>query len=369
MKLLRIRAVRALLGKAFVVVVAPVAMGSAGVVSGCTRPAAAQLATTTPPVHVDTAEVTEVDTPIVLQLTGSLKGMKEADLAANTTGRVTRTFVERGDEVKAGTIVAQLDTSAAALSLQVAREEVDTSKTQDQINQADCAPYEELRAKGVISPLEYDRTVAKCKTSPLNLKLSQARQNVAAKNVGDGTIRAPFSGVISERYVEVGEYVQASSKVVSIVQSGELRLEFTVPEANVAAVKMGADVSFSVAAYPDKIFHGNVRFVSGAVRLTTRDLVTEAVVGNSEKLLRPGMFADVSLLTGSQKLPSVPAAAVFERQEKKRVYVVADGRLQERVLQYGPAIDGRLTIESGVKNGEKVAIGDLTKLLNGESVE
>ena len=340
------------------------------VAAGCSKPAAANSEpAAAPAVHVETADVVDMDTPTNLQLTGSLKGMKEADLAANASGRVLRTFVERGDEIKAGTVVAQLDTSNAALSLMQAGVDVDTSKEQDAINKADCARYDQLKAKGAISPLEYDQSVAKCKTAPLNLLLSQARQHIAAKNVGDGTIRAPFSGVISERYVEVGEYVQASSKVVSITQSGDLRLQFTVPEANVAQVKIDADVAFTVAAYPDKIFHGKVRFVSGAVRATTRDLVTEAVVSNDDKLLRPGMFADVSLLTGSQKLPTVPLAAVFERQEKKRVYVVANGQLQERVLQYGAVVNGRLSVESGVKSGEKVAVGNLGDLLNGESVQ
>jgi RND family efflux transporter MFP subunit len=339
--------------------------------SGCSRSAAAKgdAAPAPAPVHVDTADVVDQATPIVLRLTGSLRGMKEADLAANASGRVIRTFVERGDEIKAGTVVAQLDTSAAALSLQQASVDVDTSKVQDAINKADCARYDQLKAKGAISPLEYDQSVAKCKTAPLNLLSSQARQNIAAKNVGDGTIRAPFAGIISERYVEVGEYVEASSKVVSIVQSGDLRLQFTVPEANVAQVTIGADVSFTVAAYPDRTFHGKVRYVSGAVRETTRDLVTEAVVNNDDKSLRAGMFANVSLLTGTQTLPSVPLAAVFVRQEKKRVYVVANGQLQERVLQFGPEINGRLSIEYGVKTGEKVAVGNLSNLLNGESVE
>lgn len=321
------------------------------------------------PVHVDTVDIDEVDAPVVLHLTGSLRGMKEADLAANAAGRVTKTFVEIGDTIKAGTVVAQLDTSSAALSLEQATVDVSTSKVQDEINKAECARYEQLGASGAISPLEHDQAVAKCKTAPLNLMLSQARQSIAAKNVGDGTIRAPFSGVVSERYVEVGEYVQAQSKVVSIVQSTEVRLQFTVPEANVPAVKMGADVSFLVAAYPDKPFHGTVRFVSGAVRATTRDLVAEAIVDNAEKLLRPGMFADVELSTGTRKLPAVPNASIFERQEKKRVFVVAGGRLEERVLQVGPVVGDELSVEGGVKKGEKVVVGNLANLLNGESVE
>ncbi|MBX3229510.1 MAG: efflux RND transporter periplasmic adaptor subunit [Labilithrix sp.] len=338
--------------------------------AGCKQSAAAeQQRPPKPPAHVEKAEVVDADAPVLLHLTGTLRGMKEADLAANAAGRVLRTFVERGDEVKAGTVVAQLDTSAAALALKQAAVDVQTSKTQESINQADCARFEPLMKSGAISPAEYDNAIAKCKTAPLHLLSAQARESIAAKNVGDGTIRAPFSGVVSERYVEVGEYVMPNSKVVSIAENSDLRLELTIPEANIAAVKKDADVSFTVAAYPDKVFHGKVRHVSGSVRATTRDLVAEAVVPNPDRLLRPGMFTDVAISTGTRPLPSVPAAAVFERQDKKRVFVVKDGRLEERVLQEGPVVDERLAVESGVKTGEKVAIGNLANLLNGQSVD
>jgi RND family efflux transporter MFP subunit len=342
---------------------------SAPILSACQKPAQAKAEDAGPTVRVETAQVTESDAPVTLRLTGTLKGAKEADLAANAAGRVLRTFVERGAEVKEGQVVAQLDTSAAALSLLEAKVLVATSKTQEDINKADCARYDQLKAKGVMSDLEYDQATAKCKTAPLSLEAAQARQNIASKNVGDGTIRAPFSGIVSERYVDVGEYVQPSSKVISIAQVGELRLEFTVPEANLAQIKTGADVVFGVAAYPEQTFHGTVRFVAGAVRATTRDLVAEAVVPNESKKLLPGMFADVTLTVGTQKLASVPKAAVFERQDKKRVYVVENNRLQERVLQYGPEVGDRLTAHSGIKAGDKVVVSKLAGLQNGARVE
>ena len=187
--------------------------------------------------------------------------------------------------------------------------------------------------------------------------------------MSDGSIRALFAGVVSERFVDVGTYVKADSKVISMAQTKELRLEFTVPEANVGEVKQGADVEFSVAAYPDKMFHGTVRFVSGSVREATRDLVVEATVDNAGKELLPGMFADLALSTGTRKLPSVPLSAVFERQDKRRVFVVKDGRLEEHVLQAGPEANGRLSIESGVKLGDAVVTANVGQLTNGARIE
>src|SRR4051812_33408672 len=109
-----------------------------------------------PAVHVESAPAVEIEVPIQLRLSGSLKGMREADLAANAAGRVTKTFVERGDQVQAGQIVAQIDMSNAALSLAEARVQVDTSRTQEEINQADCKRAEALFAKDTISKAEYD---------------------------------------------------------------------------------------------------------------------------------------------------------------------------------------------------------------------
>lgn len=340
----------------------------AGLCQACNRPAQAKTEDAAPPVHVETVTASEIEAPVQLRLTGNLRGSKETDLAANAAGRVLKTMAERGQEVKQGVILAQLDTSAAALALAEARVSVATSKTQEDINKADCERYEQLKAKGAVTDLEYDQVTAKCKTAPLQREAAQARQSIAAKNVGDGTIRAPFSGVIAERYVEVGEYVQASSKVVSIAQVDQLRLEFTVPEADLGAIKQEAPVQFTVAAYPDN-FVGKVRYVSGAVRASTRDVVAEAIVENPERKLKPGMFADVKLVTGQQKQAAVPVKAVFERQQKKRVYVVADGRLEERVLQLGAQVGDLQAVVNGVKAGEKVVVGDLGALTNGARVE
>ena len=313
---------------------------------GCGRHASAAKTedTAPPPIHVTTQAITETDAPTSIRFTGSLKGTKETDLAANVRGRVVQTFVERGSEVKQGTVLVQVDTSGAALSLAAARVDLATTQTQDAINRSDCARFEQLKAHGAISDYEYDQTAAKCKTAALSIEAAEVRRQVAAKNLGDGTVRAPFTGTVTERSVEVGEFLEEKSKVVSIAQIDELRLQLTLPEANVPSMKVGARISFKVAAYGDESFTGEIRFVSGAVRPTTRDVVAEAVVPNADRRLLPGMFADGELITGTQKLPMVPTEALFERQEKKRVYIVDDGHLRERVIQVGPAVPGGVSV-------------------------
>jgi RND family efflux transporter MFP subunit len=321
-----------------------------------------------PPISVQTETARSIDVPRTLRLTGTLKGDRETDLAANANGRVLATSVERGEQIKPGQILAKLDTRAAALSAADARAQAESIRAQQQQAQGECDKYEQLKAKGAISDLEYQQKITQCRTLPLNVQAASARAALAAQNVGDGVIRAPFAGVVTERYVEVGQYVRQDSRVVTIVSADPLRLQLTVPEAQVAAVKEGANVSFTVAAYPGRRFEGKVRFVSGALRATTRDLIAEAIVPNLDRLLLPGMFADVELTVGSQHLPSVPTAAVSEQDEQARVFVVVAGRLEERIVALGPKLDGRVAIVRGVKEGEQIVSSSPTGLSNGRRV-
>lgn len=319
------------------------------------------------PVQVQTEEVALVDAPEVLRLAGTLRGSKETDLAANVSGRVLRTAVDRGTEVKAGQVLAQVDVRAAAIALAEARVAVKTSQTQQQINDADCERYEQLKARNAVTPLEYDQITAKCKTAPLNVEAARARQNMAAKNVGDGIIRSPFSGIVTERYVDTGEYVQPASRVVSLAQVQELKLEFSVPEANVADVKLGAPVNFRVVAYGNEVFSGRVSAIAGALR-ETRDLMVEAAVVNTDKRLLPGMFADIELTIGAKPLPAVPVSAVFEQNGKSNVFVLVDGHLEQRVLHIYPALGNMVPVQKGIKAGERVVKTPSDKLANGQRV-
>lgn len=350
------------LGAALFLTVAPLA-------TACKKASAtSNVAPQDPPVEVATEAATPLEIPRTLRLTGTLRGNRETDLAANVAGRIMMTGIERGQRIEKGALIAQVDVRAAALALAEARVAVENSKTQESINQADCARYEKLKASGAVTELEYDQVTAKCKTAPLNREAAEARQSIAAKNVGDGVIRSPFAGVITDRYVEVGEYVQASSRVVSIAQVDELRLEFSVPEQNFPSVKLGAQVDFHVGAYGAERFDGKVAHISGAVR-DTRDIIVEAIVKNPEQKLLPGMFADVGLTIGRETLPSVPKTAVFTSNGKLNVLVVKDGQLEQRVLQAAPELDGRVPVRRGVALGERVVGRYVPTLKNGQRVK
>jgi len=322
-----------------------------------------------PPLHVSTAPASERPMPEYLTLTGSLLADKQSDIAADANGKVLSTKVERGQTVKQGDLLATLDASAAALSANAALAQEQLAKTQAEQAKTECDRSKQLFDSGAISKAEYDRSISQCTGSQWSVAAATAQHGSAAKMVGDSAIRAPFSGVIGERYVNVGQYVQPSTRVVSLYSIDPLRLELSVPEANVALIQTGLQVDFQVAAYGDQTFSGNVRFISPNVREASRDLVVEAVVPNADGKLRPGMFATVRLKTGEKSSVVAPIATVRKDLDPPRAYVVLNGQIEERVLQLGEEVDGVVAISSGIKAGEALVLNPPSTVHDGARVE
>ena len=339
--------------------------------AGCKQKAAegSEAPVTTAAISVQTDVVTLMDVPRTLRLTGTLRGNRETDLAANASGRVLSTAVERGAHVKPGQVLAVLDVRALSLSAAEARANASSVRTQQEQAQAECDRYDQLKQKGAISDLEYQQKVTQCRTLPLSAEAATARAALAAQNVGDGVIRAPFAGVIAERFIEVGQFVRQDSKVVTIVAVDPIRLEIAVPEAEAAKITEGAELDFGVAAHPGRRFVGKIRFISGVVRRATRDLIVEAVVENGERLLMPGMFADVALVVGTTQLPSVPQKSLLAADEQPRLFVLADGRLEERIVALGPKVGERVSVTRGVALADKIVVSELSQLRNGQQAQ
>ncbi|HZS36418.1 MAG TPA: efflux RND transporter periplasmic adaptor subunit [Polyangia bacterium] len=343
----------------------------APLITGCSHDteAAATAAPKPRPIHVDTITVEERAVPKTALLAGSLKANQESDLAANANGRVMRTMVERGSFVPSGAAIAQLDTRISTLVATEAKANLETARAQKTLAESDCARFQRLKDKDAISQQEYDRVTSGCKTSAEQATAAESRAQQALQNVGDATVRAPFAGLIAERYVSAGEYVRADTKVVHLVDIDPLRLELTIPEADIGSVKMGQKVDFQVAAFPERRFQGTVRYIGPSVRSATRDLVFEALVPNREKLLRPGLFATARLDVGTQKLPVVPAASLRKDGDTLRAFVIVEKHLEERVVQPGPIEGERVAIISGVSAGERIVARPTEQIADGMDVE
>ncbi|MEO6601721.1 MAG: efflux RND transporter periplasmic adaptor subunit [Polyangiaceae bacterium] len=321
------------------------------------------------PIHVSTVIAAERPVPEFLTLTGSLLADKESDIAADASGKVLTTKVERGQSVKQGELLATLDASAAALNARAMAAQEQFAKTQAEQSKTECDRSKQLFDSGAISKAEFDRAISQCNGAQWSVAAAAAQHGSAAKMVGDSAIRAPFSGVVGERYVNVGQYVQPSTRVISLYSIDPLRLELSVPESNVALVRQDLEVNFRVSAYGDQSFAGKVRFISPNVRQESRDLVVEAVVPNGDGKLRPGMFAIVRLKVGEKPQVVVPLDTVRKDLEPPRAYVVVAGHIEERVLQLGEEQGDMLAIANGVKVGDVVVQNPPKTLRDGVKVQ
>jgi len=201
------------------------------------------------------------------------------------------------------------------------------------------------------------------------LLAARARVMLAKKALADTIVKAPFAGVVGQRLVSVGDYVQRGTKVASVLRTNPLRVQLTVPEQYSAGVAVGRSVSFEVDASPGQKFTGQVRYVSPALEANSRTLVVEAVVPNDSGALKPGAFA-TALIEQANRSPGVltPAAAVRTVAGTSRVFVVAGDKAEERIVTIGQPLGDLVEITSGLKVGEKVATSNVTQLADGVQV-
>jgi RND family efflux transporter MFP subunit len=321
------------------------------------------------PLHVQTAAAEEQPVPRYLTMTGTLRASEESEMAADATGRVLRTFIERGQSVKRGQLILTLDSRSAALTATAAGAQAKVAQSQLEQARRDCERVKHLLDTGAISQADYDRQTAACTSQQWSAAAAEAQERSATKMLGDASIRAPFDGVIGERYVNVGQYVQPSTRVASIYQTDPLRLEITVPEANVGAIQPDMPVSFTVAAFGEQQFAGRVKYISPNVREATRDLVVEAMVPNADGKLRPGMFAVAKVLLAMPPTPVVPTAAVVRDETGTRLFVVVGQQIQERLVQLGETVGDVVAVLSGVKPGDRVVLRPGADVHDGARVE
>jgi membrane fusion protein (multidrug efflux system) len=322
-----------------------------------------------PKIKVQTAPVAEQSVPRLLRLTGVLSSDERTDLAANASGRVVKTFVERGDHVVAGAVLAQLDARSAALTRAEAEANVTSASEQLKNVQADCQRYTGLLAKGAITQQEFDKQATSCQTQAASETAARARAAEALQTVSDSTIRAPFGGVVAERFVHVGDYVHADTRVITLLVDDPLRLELTVPEANIGSVHPGLAVSFETVAFPGRVFTASVKYMGREIREATRDLVVEAVTDNGDHALLPGMFVTAELPIGEVTSPVVPATALVRHDDTQSLFAVVDGHLEERVVQLGPKVGDLVAIADGIKKGEQVVLVPPPGAADGAQVE
>ncbi|WP_395741209.1 efflux RND transporter periplasmic adaptor subunit [Prosthecobacter sp.] len=355
------------------------ALGISGLIlflSSCSKAPAAAAAANAPaaakapaPIAVKTEAAQKISMPRYLRLTGEITAAQNAAVAADTAGKVMETPVERGSVVKAGDVLVQLDNRTATLNLAEAEANVAQAKSKLDLAESEVKRNAPLAQMKAVAETDFARIKADRDAANANLAAAQARRDMAKKTLEDATIRAPFDGTVAERFVAKGEYVMADSKVARVIDLQHLRLLVNVAEPSVGLIKDGQTVEFSVSPYPGEVFTGTVKFIGAAVRAESRDLQVEAEVINTDGRLRPGLFTEARLALPPQPAITVPASAVRADGAVQRVWVVQDGRLNERLVEVGETDKDRIEIRRGVQKGENVVLSPGSDVADGLPVQ
>jgi RND family efflux transporter MFP subunit len=353
------------------------------------------------PVAVSWAAAEERLLPQALEVTGA-----QTEVGGEVPGRVVQVLVERGTVVRAGAVLARLGDEDAVSALHEA--EAIEAQTRERLGlgpgrafdpqdtadvrqaratleraEADFRRFESLLADGAISRAEYDlkRTdylTAREQVQSVSNQMRQlyqtllaqrARAAMARKAVADTVIRAPFDGVIAEKHATVGQFLEKGKRVATLVRVDPRRVELSVPEGAAAAIRKGQKVSFVVQTHPGRRFEGTIAYVGPALRADARALVAEALVPNPAGALQPGLFATARIdLPAAVPALFVPAAAVRTEAGVARLFVLKEGRAEQRYVQFGRAAGNAVEVVRGLRPGERVATGALDRLADGAPV-
>lgn len=305
------------------------------------------------PVEVAVARADTVRDEIAA--TGQIEAVQSIELRSDIEGRIVAILFREGQEVLAGRPLFQID--SMELSAQVAQ-----LAAQRDLAQQDLARTKELIAQNAASAADLERAEANARGADAQYRLQNTR-------LARSTVRAPFTGVVGQRFVSLGDYVNTSSRLVSLQTVNPQRAAFQVPERYARSLQRGQRVTFRVGAIRDRDFVGEVDFVDPVVQLPGRTILVKARVPNAQRLLQPGMFIEAHLVTGMRpRAVVIPEDAVVPLQGANFVYVVTEGKANRRQVGLGVRTPGFVEIASGVDAGEQVVVGGLEVLFPGAPV-
>lgn len=291
-----------------------------------------------------------------LSLPADLQAERRAVLAAEIAGSVEGVTVDDGDAVARGQVLASVDTRS--IRQQLAEAEALDRQAQLQLERASNLFERRSITKKDMLDARTNADVAQARLSAVRLELSKSQ------------VSAPWSGLIADKRVEVGDYVVPGQGMFELVDVSRLKVTAPVPSADVPFVAEGEPVTIRVSSLPGEEFSARVTRLAAELDQGARTLELEAELPNPDGRLKPGMLARIEIARRS--LPSalmVPMDAVVDLESSRVVYVVEDGRAARRTVQLGPVIGDRVVVEGGLAAGDLVIVEGQSQVAPGQPVE
>ncbi|HEX5725356.1 MAG TPA: efflux RND transporter periplasmic adaptor subunit [Longimicrobiaceae bacterium] len=291
-------------------------------------------------------------------ISGTLTAAREAQVRAEVAGTVLQVFAEKGQPVGAGAALARIDDSSLGAQHLSAQSAVRTAEAALDMARRNAERTQTLASAGAIA--ERDLEQARVQVSSAQAQLANARAMLAQaqKQLAKTSVRSPISGIVSDRPVSAGDVVQPGAALFTVIDPGSMRLEGSVPAAQLGELKVGAPVRFTVSGYAEA-FTGRIERINPAADPATRQVPVLVSVPNQQGRLVAGLFAQGRVESATRQGIAVPPSAVDERGVQPTVVVLRQGKAARVPVRLGlrdPDTE-RVEIVSGVAAGDTLLIG------------
>ncbi|HXY29457.1 MAG TPA: efflux RND transporter periplasmic adaptor subunit [Gemmatimonadaceae bacterium] len=292
-------------------------------------------------------------------LSGTLTPLNSASVRAEVAGPILATYVEKGQSVTRGTLLVRIDDTAIREAFESARSAERSTKLALDNAQRDMERNERLEAAGAIAPRDVELSRSTLAAAQAAYADAQSRLTSAQKMLDKTQVRSPLTGLVSERPVNAGDVVQPGGALVTVVDPTNMRLEGTVPASQIAALRVGAPVQFSVNGYPGRSFAGKVDRINPQVDPNTRQVQVYVSLPNSGSALVGGLFAQGRVATESHRGLLAPTSALDERGLAPQVVRIKGGQAERLTVQVGirDQLSDRVELLAGVASGDTVLLG------------
>ncbi|MBZ5547099.1 MAG: efflux RND transporter periplasmic adaptor subunit [Acidobacteriia bacterium] len=318
-----------------------------------------------PPEAVTSVVAQREQWPATMGVIGTMEAVHGVTVSADLPGIVERILFDSGQSVRAGDVLVELDTRQE-------RAQLAALEAQRDLARVNYGRMERLVNAGVISRMDYDQATAQQKATEANV--AEIRATIERK-----TIRAPFSGILGIRKVNLGQYLSAGSAVVPLQSLNPIYVDFGVPQQAARQVRVGSKLRVTSEDLAGPMFSGRITALDSVVDETTRNVQVQATLANPEGKLRPGMFVQVDVgLGGSRTVITLPASAISYAPYGDSVFIITDlkdpkGKTYRGVRQQFVKVEGsrgdQVAVISGVNPGDEVVTSGVFKLRNGAAVQ
>jgi RND family efflux transporter MFP subunit len=336
-------------------------------ISGCTKESSESEEETKIPVHVSTVE--RGDVVQSLNYSGDIKAEYEIKVFSKIPDRIEKFHVDEGDRVSKGQTIAHIYAATIEQGVRQAEAGLVAAKAQAANAQVEYARAKKLYKENAMSKQQFDAIETQYEAATAALEQAEAALNSAKSSLNDATVTAPISGIIGKRYYEEGDMAGPSIPLVTVVQMNNVKITFDATETDLGKLSVGQKSKIRVKSYSDKEFTGAVTKISPVLDPVTRMAEVEVLIDNSDQKLKPGMYANVTVITGTlEDVIVVPRYATVENTYMRReqgkdkvlknyyVFVAKNDIAEQRLLDVQYVNHMNIAVNSGVEPGEKLII-------------